>query len=502
LRPHAGFIIANTLFAAIFVALVLSMFHDPAPHELPVGIVAPPAVAGQVEEALGSAVPGGFDLRVYHSDTAARAAITRDEVDGALIASPGHLRLLVARAGGGAPAQAMTAAFDAIAARSGQPLAVTDVVPPQGSDSMALSPFFIMLGVLVPSLATGSASALAFRRSRPAWCVAAPVVVAIGIGAAVAGIADGISGLGNFPAIAGIVALFSLAVAAPTAVLGRIWPPLVAVAVLVFMMFGIPASGGPSALAPFGPGFLRVLHSALPLGAAASAARGVIYFGGYGLAGPLWALAAWATAGVIALALVTAWRRPTLALAAHDAARPAPPQPDPPASAPDSTPGSVGLPEVAGFEGPGEPEPIAATCLVVGFDGSGPARRALSWAARLLATHPGILHVIYADRAIIDSDLSGFGHAEMEAARDREAARVAESAADVIAGSGVRYTFERRQGAPAEAIVAGARVIAAAGSGEDPVIVVGRSGHATHHILGSVPVHLLHHCPYPVLTIP
>ena len=36
----------------------------------------------------------------------------------------------------------------------------------------------------------------------------------------------------------------------------------------------------------------------------------------------------------------------------------------------------------------------------------------------------------------------------------------------------------------------------------DLSIVVGRSGHATRHVLGSVPVRLLHHSPYPVLAVP
>src|SRR6185312_10865049 len=110
--------------------------------------------------------------------------------------------------------------------------------------------------------------------------------------------------LHSYVAVAGIVALFSLAISAPTAALGRIWPPLISVAVLVFMVLGIPASGGPASLGAFGPAFLRVLHPALPLGAAASAVRGAVYFHGYGTAGPLWTLAAWAVAGVAALTLV------------------------------------------------------------------------------------------------------------------------------------------------------------------------------------------------------
>ena len=58
------------------------------------------------------------------------------------------------------------------------------------------------------------------------------MAVAAIIGVVSAAVADGIAGLGNYAAIAGVVALFSLAVAAPTAVLARIWPPLVTVAVL------------------------------------------------------------------------------------------------------------------------------------------------------------------------------------------------------------------------------------------------------------------------------
>ena len=477
-RPHAGYVLASTLFAAIFVALALSAFHAPSPHDLPVGIVASPAVTGKVEDALDAHRPDGFDLRVYPSAAAARAAITHDQVDGALIASPGHLHLLVAEAGGTAPAQALTTAFGTVAARSGQPLTVTDVVPPGAGDTEALSPFFILLGVLVPSLAAGSASALVFRRSGAAWCVAAPVVVAVVVGAVAAGLADGIAGLGHHPAIAAIAALFSLAVAAPTAALGRLWPPLVAAALLVFLVFGLPVSGGPAGLASFGPGFLRVLHPALPLGTGVSAVRAAVYFGGYGAAGPLWVLGAWAVAGVVALALVTAWRR-----------RPAPAA-------------LVPLGPVL------DAAATAAGGLVVGFDDSQPARRALSWAARQVAPRlsappagAATLHVVYSDHVVIDSDLSGFAHAEMEENRDAQAATVAAAAAEIMTAAGLPYTFERRPEPAADAIVAAASAQAGA-LGGPPVIVVGRAGHTAHQILGSVPVRLLHHSPYPVLTIP
>jgi nucleotide-binding universal stress UspA family protein len=494
-RVHAGFIAASAGFAAIFVALVLSAFHAPAPHDIPVGIVGPAAVTGQVEDTLDAHFQGGFDLRAYPSAAEARTGIARRDVDGALIAAGGHLQLLVAQAGGSGPAQALTQAFGTIAARSGQHLTVTDLAPPLAGDSSGLSPFFIILGVLVPSLAAGSASALAFRRARRGWCVAAPVVAAVAIGAIAAGIADGLAGLGNYPAIAGVVALFSLAVSAPTAALSRIWPPLTAVAILVFLVLGLPVSGGPANLSSFGPAFLRAFDPALPLGVAASAVRNIVYFSGHDTTASIWVLAAWAAAGVAGVALTVTRRgrtaagltarsvpadRPGLAAPRH-LARPLSP----------ATPGPA--------PSPAAPALLPPISLVVGFDNSEPARRALSWAARLLAIRPGTLHVVYADHAVIDSDLSGFASAEMETARDTAAVNVADAAAAIVAAAGVRYTSERRQGSPADVILAGAEAQAA---GANTIIIVGRSGHAAHHLIGSVPTRLLHHSPYPLLTIP
>jgi nucleotide-binding universal stress UspA family protein len=469
-RALAGFILASAIFVAIFVAVTLSAFHKPTPHDLPVGIVG--SGAAQVEHAVGRAAPGAFRFRSYPSEASATTGIAQREVDGALVASGANLRLLVTLAGGTGPEQALSGAFATAAARSGRHLIVSDVVPPRASDTQALSSWFVVLGVLIPSLAAGSASAMAFRRARPAWSVAAPVAAAVVSGAVAAAIADGIAGLGNYAAIAGLVALFSLAVAAPTAVLARIWPPLVAVAVLAFIVFGIPVSGGPANLASFTPGFLRVLSPVLPLGIAASTIRNVVYFGGHATSAYIWTLAAWALAGVTGLILVTALRR----------AGPALTEPVMP----------------SGVPGPGVAHSVT---LIVGFDDSEPARRALVWGADLIRTRPGALHVIYADHVLIDSDLSGFARAEMEETRDEKAARAAESAAEITAAAGVPHTFERRQESPADAILHAASVHAAAEPASTLVIVTGRSHHAAHQVIGSVPVRLLHQSPYPVLTI-
>ena len=477
-RALAGFIVASAAFVAIFVAVTLSAFHKPTPHGVPVGIVGSAAVTAQVEHGLDSATPGGFSFRDYPSAASATTGIAQRQVDGALVATGPKLRLLVTQAGGTGPEQALNGAFTAVAAHSGRQLTVTDVLPPRATDSQALSSWFVVLSVLIPSLAAGSASALALRRAPRAWAVAAPVAMAVVSGLIAAAIADGIAGLGNYGAIAGVVALSSLAVAAPTALLARIRPPLVALAVLAFIVFGIPASGGPANLASFTPGFVRALSPVLPLGVGASTIRNVVYFGGHDTTAYLWTLAAWALAGVVGLNLITALRRPAPALTE-------PVTPSPGVAEPVSGVSELG--------------PAMPVNIVVGFDDSEPARRALTWGADLLRTRPGALHVVYADHVLIDSDLSGFGRGEMDQDRDERAASVAEAAKRIAAAAGVLYTFERRQESPPDAILHAANSYAEPGS--TPVIVAGRSHHVPHRVIGSVPVRLLNQSPYPVVTI-
>lgn len=301
----------NVVFAAAFLSAALSAFHAPAPHAVPVGIVAPAQVSREVRGALEARAPGGFALHAYPSAAQARTAIGRREVDGALIADPGGMTLLVAQAGGSAPAQLLTNTFTGLAAKTGRRLSVIDAVPPLKDDSLALSSFFTILCVLFPSLATGAATAHLFRRHRTVWRIAVPAVAAVAIGLSATAVAAGVTGFGDYLSVAGIVALFSLAISAPTAALGRVKLPLIALAVITFLIVGLPVSGGPSGLASFGPGFLRALDSALPLGVAADAVRNTIYFHGNDTAGHLWVLGAWAAAG-IALLLIHASARSAL----------------------------------------------------------------------------------------------------------------------------------------------------------------------------------------------
>jgi hypothetical protein len=304
-RGLAALAAGQVVFAAVFVFLLLSAFHQPVPHALPVGVVAAPAVTRQLQVALDAHEPGGFDLHSYPDAARARLEVIDGHIDGALVVAPGSLRLLTAGAGGIGPVQALTGAFDAVAARTGQHLSVVDVVPPLSGDSEAFSAFFVILGVLFPSLVTGIASSLLLTRSRPAWRFGMLVAVAVVIGLVAAGIADGV------------------AVSAPTAALTRIKPAAAVVAFLVFVVCGIPASGGPGALAAFAPGFVRVLDPALPPGVAVAALRSTVYFHGYNAGGQLGVLAAWAAAGFAALILLVSRQRAKRTASSRGETRPA-----------------------------------------------------------------------------------------------------------------------------------------------------------------------------------
>ncbi|HEY1567512.1 MAG TPA: hypothetical protein VGF68_10860 [Solirubrobacteraceae bacterium] len=311
MRPHTpifhhiriplALVAVNVAFAAAFIGTALSAFHEPTPHSVPLAIVAPARITHEVRGVLATRAPGGFDLHAYPNEASAKHAIASRAVDGGLVATPRGMILLVARAGGSAPAQLLTNTFDGLAARTGQRLTVVDAVPPLKNDSLALSSFFTILCVLFPSLATGAATAHLFRRHRTAWRIAVPAVAAVAIGLSAAAVASGITGFDDYLPVAGIVALFSLAISAPTAALGRIKLPLIALAVITFLIIGLPVSGGPSGLGSFGPGFLRALDSALPLGVAADTVRNTVYFHGSDTAGHLWVLGGWAAAGIALL---------------------------------------------------------------------------------------------------------------------------------------------------------------------------------------------------------
>jgi nucleotide-binding universal stress UspA family protein len=140
--------------------------------------------------------------------------------------------------------------------------------------------------------------------------------------------------------------------------------------------------------------------------------------------------------------------------------------------------------------------------LVVGYDGSPPAVRALDSAVRLLRDRDGGIDVVYVAHMTPAEMMSADAIGEMEEIFDEVARDLQAQAGEQLRGHEERWRFERRQGPIEEELVAAAAKVPDAGPDDTVVIVVGSSSQATHRMIGSVAVRLARHAPVPLVIVP
>ena len=140
--------------------------------------------------------------------------------------------------------------------------------------------------------------------------------------------------------------------------------------------------------------------------------------------------------------------------------------------------------------------------LVVGYDGSAPAVRALDAAVRLLHDRDGIIEVVYVAHMTATEMMSADAVVEMEKIFDDMERDLRAQADEQLRGHEERWTFERRQGLIAEQLAAAAASIVKAHPGDTVAIVVGSSSQAAHRMVGSVAVSLARHAPVPLMIVP
>ena len=140
--------------------------------------------------------------------------------------------------------------------------------------------------------------------------------------------------------------------------------------------------------------------------------------------------------------------------------------------------------------------------LVVGYDGSPPASRALEAAVNLLQGRTGRIEVVYVAHLPSMAALSPGAVGELETGFDDIEQELRAMADEQLRGLGQSWGFERRQGLIAEELIAAAKNIRASHPHATVVIVVGSSSHVTHRIVGSVAVSLARHSPVPLVVVP
>jgi nucleotide-binding universal stress UspA family protein len=147
---------------------------------------------------------------------------------------------------------------------------------------------------------------------------------------------------------------------------------------------------------------------------------------------------------------------------------------------------------------------------VVGYDGTGSAKRALDAAARLLHDRPGGMEIVYvahmsviAGAAVSADATAGLSQSFDDATRELSGEVRTHLQDSHLRGAAQRWHFQRRNGGIAEELLAVAEGLRDRhGPDASVVIVVGRSEHGYHHVLGSVPQALERHDHFPVIVIP
>jgi nucleotide-binding universal stress UspA family protein len=140
--------------------------------------------------------------------------------------------------------------------------------------------------------------------------------------------------------------------------------------------------------------------------------------------------------------------------------------------------------------------------IVVGYDGSPPATRALDAAVRLLQGRAGRIEVVWVAHLSTAVMMSAGAIAEMEEGFEELTPELRAQAAAQLDDRRLAWGFERLQGRVADELVAAATAIRDDNPGQTVVVVVGSSSQASHRMVGSVAVSLARHSPVPVIIVP
>ena len=318
--------IALVLLPALVLMLAFAFsyvgaFHDPKPHSVPVAVVGPPAVAAQLNRLPGEPL----DARQASSRPDALSQIDDREVYGAYEAATN--RLFVASAANRATAVALERTFNLVAAAQRRPaVRVADVKPLPPKDPNGTAAFYSMIAwVFGGYIAATLIGVIGTPRSRSRERGAARIGALAGF-AVVTGILSVVMlracfGVfaGHVVAVSAIAALTIFASGAATAgIQAAAGPAGTGLVILVFVILGNPASGGPFAR-PLLPGLWRTIGGVLPPGASVDLTRSALFFDGSRIAGPILVLVAWVALGA-ALVIALGGRVVTMVEAETEAA--------------------------------------------------------------------------------------------------------------------------------------------------------------------------------------
>jgi hypothetical protein len=300
---------AGLLVLLTLLGLVGTAIRDPRPHDLPVGLVGPPAATEQLSSGLTSGAPGAFSFTTFASEDAARAALDQRQIIAAVILGP-RPRLVVAGAAGDTVTTVIMSVFGGVFARQGLEPDIETVHPFQAGDPHGVILFFVVVAILISSLVAAAVAGIRAGGGMAAQLIGLAAYAGLGAGAAM-GVATWLTGAygDSFWAAAGLLALTSIAVGSVVAGAAALaGAPGVALTGIGVVLLGLVASGGPVG-SQLLPDFYRAVAPWLPAGALLSALKGALFYGGVGTGEPVVVLTGWLLVGLLLMLIAQAARR-------------------------------------------------------------------------------------------------------------------------------------------------------------------------------------------------
>jgi nucleotide-binding universal stress UspA family protein len=140
--------------------------------------------------------------------------------------------------------------------------------------------------------------------------------------------------------------------------------------------------------------------------------------------------------------------------------------------------------------------------LVVGYDGSPPAVRALDAAVRLLHGRAGNIEVVYIAHLPAVDMMSADAIVGVEDSLDEVARDLHNQVRDQLRGREDRWIFARGDGTVPDVLIATAARLRDTHPGDTVAIMVGSSSQAMHRVVGSVAVSLARRADVPIMIVP
>ncbi|MFC9788139.1 hypothetical protein [Rhodococcus sp. NPDC127528] len=292
-----------------FITSYVAAFHQPTPHDIPIGVIAdaglPAGVDQQVTDKLNAADGRPVQARVLSSTYEARNLINDREIMGAYLISPtGTDTLITASGAGTSAATALEGIFTKADAAQHRTFVVRDEVPVSVHDNRGLSGFYLSIGWVVGGYLLAASIGLMIGAPRTLREAGAHVAIMAGYAAASGFLGALITTnlLGTFTGHLLPLSLLGFGVVFATglftmglrAAVGILAVPL---AILIFVVLGNPSAGG-----AFGsnvlPTFWATIGRWITPGAGTEGVRSIVYFHGTGVAQPAVTLTLYALVGL------------------------------------------------------------------------------------------------------------------------------------------------------------------------------------------------------------